>query len=119
MMLNKTSLSTPFEEFTYRHRVCNAFIEGVGSVKKPIFKSVSVTPKASSPSGTSAKTAVTASKSLPKPASKLDSILARAKKRTPAQSRLVLIRAGIITEDGKLTAKYKVKSKAKKQSVEA
>jgi len=64
------------------------------------------------------KTADTGSQGPVKPASWFNFILARAKKRTPAQSRLVLIRAGIITQDGTLTAKYKTAPKAKKKSAE-
>ena len=82
-------------------------------MNKPTSKSVSATRKPSSQSGMSAKTVAMASK----PESKFGFILARAKKKTPEQARQALVRAGIITDAGKLTAHYKTKTKTKKKTV--
>ena len=82
-------------------------------MKKPISKSASETPKASSPSGTSKKTDDTVNP----PISKFSYILDFVRKRTPEETRQALIRAGIINEDGTLTDHYmpKAKKKAKKK----
>lgn len=50
-----------------------------------------------------------------KPASKFAFIITRIRSRTSEQTRQSLIKAGIITESGELTAHYKPKVKAKKQ----
>lgn len=81
-------------------------------MKKHTSKSASETPTTSSRSGTSAKTAVTGKKPTSASAqSRFGYILAKAKKRTPEQARLAMIRAGIVTESGELTEHYRVKPK--------
>jgi len=46
-------------------------------------------------------------------------ILDRAKKRTPQQTRQALIRIGVLSEDGKLTAHYQPLAKAKRKAAPA
>lgn len=55
------------------------------------------------------------------PTGKFGFILVRAQKKTPAQARQALVRAGIVTEAGKLTEHYKPKpgKQAKKRAAEA
>lgn len=82
-------------------------------MKKPTSKSASVTPKASSPSGTSSKTVGTAKRPRSQPTGKFAFILDVIAKRTPEETLQALIRAGIYNEDGTLTPHYQPRPKAK------
>jgi hypothetical protein len=93
-------------------------------VTKPTSKSASETRKASSPSGTSGRTAATGSEQTPKKAAveiKADSrgIFAEAltlakKPKSKAEARRSLQEIGIITASGELADHYKAKAKVPK-----
>ena len=84
-------------------------------MKKPTSKSASGTRKVSLPSGTSGKTDATEGNPQFEPTGKFAEFFAEALKRTPEESRLLMIRAGIHNEDGTLTPHYQPRPKAKKK----
>ncbi len=90
-------------------------------MKKRTSKSASETPKASSPSGTSAKTVATESQPASKYPGKFGFVLEKVLKMTPEEGLRSMIQAGIYTEDGELTPHYQrgAKAKAKKKSAKA
>lgn len=84
-------------------------------MKKPTSKFASATRRTSLPSGTSAKTGVTVETPPPEPTGKFAYALIALRKQTPEERRLLMIRAGIINEDGTLTPHYQRGTKAKKK----
>jgi len=90
-------------------------------MKKPTSRSASVTPKASSPCGTSVLTVVTgkakkvntvSANAKVKSAGAFQLVSERAKKMSSDEFRMSLMSAGIINTNGKLTSNY-VRAKKK------
>jgi hypothetical protein len=81
-------------------------------VKKHSSKSASGSRRTSSRSGTSGRAAATGSPAPAELSGPFAALLARARSMTPADKKVLLITAGILTADGELAPHYRSKASA-------